>query len=631
MSRRKYQREANNSLGTYLHFPSNIDQMNDVETNDDDGRTFIENCETEELIFHAVAEEEPPSNSFLDSDENTTEDEDENNVDSDSSEPSLAEELWLFFLIFNLPQRAMTYLLKMLNRLGHNVPSSFTQLKKEHSSSEVLFSPESLDSNFQYHYLSIENNLLFAYNSDAIPLPSTGEEVTVNVKINIDGLPLWKSSGTEYLPILIQFGSAVKVYPVGIFCGSGKPPLERFLKSLIDEVKRLTTCGIQVQKHCIKLGRVIFICDAVARAFLQCIYSHSSKLGCGYCRSRGHCASNRIIYPSNRGDPRCDNDYARFEENNQISLSPLHSITGLATGFPVDYQHAVCLGVVRRLFMFYFSSVKGFRLRCKVTPENLKRLSDLSASLAPFIPTRFQRRPRRFDAELKHFKAVEYRLFLLYLGPYVFKNFLSERFYNHFLLLHFSIYVFCCDRLATLRSHASHCIDLFVSQISGLFGEHAMSYNFHILLHLHYFVNLYGVCDSFSAFPFESFLGVLKRRTKKTRYFFKHSLSQLEVIRSLDQTSQRDSKCFSAAHPNNCAILRDKIVLVNSVSIDGSVTGQQLKFSRDLYVYPYPSSTIGFGFYHKMHNSVCSGIPIGQAICIPVHNEFLVLRLASDL
>lgn len=54
------------------------------------------------------------------------------------------------------------------------------------------------------------------------------------------------------------------------------------------------------------------------------------------------------------------------------------------------------------------------------------------------MPTEFQRKPRPLY-QYKHWKAVEYRTFLLYLGPIVLKNNVSEQVYNHFLTSYMAI------------------------------------------------------------------------------------------------------------------------------------------------------------------------------------------------
>ncbi|PAA73317.1 hypothetical protein BOX15_Mlig024569g1 [Macrostomum lignano] len=544
---------------------------------------------------------------------------------------SVISELWKIYLLFCLPQRAVTMILQLLLRLGHDVPANFKQLKKSNMSHSTVGKEAMPGGNFAY--LSISKSIPIALKLMSVKLRSETDNF-LDLKVNIDGLPLWKSSKTEFWPILIQFSSVgrpvSRVYPVGLYCGVGKPPIEPFLRKLINEIKVLKSVGMMVQNGRVKLGNVAFICDAVARAYFQCIASHTAHRGCGFCRSVGRTLLSRVVYSTVPGEPRTDEDYSALRENNQSSLSPLHEITGLLTGFPLDYQHAAILGITRRIFSWMFSLVKGFRIRGRVTADQLTRLSDLSHSLAKYIPSEFQRRPRRFDTELVNFKATEYRLHLLYLGPFLFKDILSGLYYDHFMLLHFSIYVFCSPRFRHLRDHAAHCIQTFVSQVPVLYGEHAVSYNFHAILHLAECVKQFGELDNFSTFPFEAYLNVLKSRTKKTRFFFEHALSQLQFMQTLSSPSCADL-AFRSTAPNNCAMVGTRVLLITSTHDDGSVTGHSLKFSRDLYKYPYPSSTLGIGYYIvRCHATSVTVHPTGKAICIPTENGFVIIPYASN-
>ena len=223
MSQRKYLRAAEKSLsltkedGVATHYNEEIPSQQSwtnppCPSSLENGSTIsIEETDIDERIFHAFLANDSGNTT------NITDDYDESDAsDSDaiSSDPntcrkfSLIEELWMFFLIFNLPQRAMTHLLQLFRRLGHDVPSSFAQLKRRHSStiSTVDNLSERLAPNF--HYLSVENNLVFALDSGVI-LPNAKDEIIVNLKINMDGLPLWKSSSIEYWPILAQFDTTL--------------------------------------------------------------------------------------------------------------------------------------------------------------------------------------------------------------------------------------------------------------------------------------------------------------------------------------------------------------------------------------------------------------------------------------
>ena len=62
-----------------------------------------------------------------------------------------------------------------------------------------------------------------------------------------------------------------------------------------------------------------------------------------------------------RTDPRIDECYDNFTENNQIALSPLIGSAKLLAEIPPEYMHSVCLGVVKRMCTL-FSNVRGGRL-----------------------------------------------------------------------------------------------------------------------------------------------------------------------------------------------------------------------------------------------------------------------------
>ena len=127
---------------------------------------------------------------------------------------------------------------------------------------------------------------------------------------------------------------------------------------------------------------------------------------------------------------------------------------------------------------------------------------------------------------------MESRTFLLYVGPYLFKPFLPF-YYNHFLLLHFAMYVYESPSNTSFYIRAENCLETFVSQFTQLFCQKSLVHNVNVLLHLSFFVKLYGSPSSFSAFPFENYLGILKRRIKATYNVFKHTQTRMLQIRKI--------------------------------------------------------------------------------------------------
>jgi hypothetical protein len=375
----------------------------------------------------------------------------------------------------------------------------------------------------------------------------------------------------------------------------------------------------------------MFICDAPARAFLQCVKGHTSYEGCAYCRIVGVRENNRVVFLDRCQAPRTGESYSLMAESNQLCLSPLASLVNINQDFPPEYMHSVCLGVVRKIFKAFIMPSKGMRLACKLSVTQQLSLSNLMTSIAKYTPHEFQRRPRSLK-EFPHYKASEFRMLLLYLGPFLLKNFLPQQYYNHFLLLHFAIYVFVSDRLKHLYANAARCIEIFVNDMPGLYGKQSVSYNVHVILHLHESVLLHGSLDNFSAFPYENFLSLLKRRMKPTRFAFQQSLSQLINIRSL-YTGPTDSQLkFSHKSPNNCAMLPDNTFVI-ICSFDTSTacitSAQKLIFSRSLYSLPYDSCVLSIGYYTLSRSLVHNVYPVSKAICIPCDSEFLIIPYAS--
>jgi hypothetical protein len=396
---------------------------------------------------------------------------------------SLSEDLFTFAILYNIPRTALKYLLNILVKHGIDVPSTPYKLKQTHSSFDVTSYDIQQNS---MAYIGVRDNITFAVESGHLPLDDTNlcpMTSFLDLKFNIDGLPIFKSSQYNLWPILMQINNIPSPYPVGLHCGIGKPVLKTMTDKLVAEIKELKTNGFHVRHHLICLRSVVFICDAPARSFLQCIKGHSGYFGCGYCRQKGDYADDRVIFPDFNSALRTDEEYMLFKENNQTSPSPFLSVVPLFHSFPPEYMHLLCLGVMRKLCHYYFCTTKGSRLPCRLSASQLSVVSQRIRNMREYIPREFQRKIRPLH-ELEHYKASEYRFFLLYAGIFLLKDILPVTYTKHLALLHFSCYVFASERFSHLHTHASRCIEIFVKQMPQLFGRKSLIYNVHVLLHL---------------------------------------------------------------------------------------------------------------------------------------------------
>lgn len=93
------------------------------------------------------------------------------------------------------------------------------------------------------------------------------------------------------------------------------------------------------------------------------------------------------------------------------------SHTGPVTNIPQDYMHLVCLEVVKKLIHLWFNGSLNVRIRSSIGKEISSKINYVKQ----FFPFEFQRKPRPLN-EYKFWKAVDFRIFLLYIGPSVFRN-----------------------------------------------------------------------------------------------------------------------------------------------------------------------------------------------------------------
>jgi hypothetical protein len=581
------------------------------------------NDETDNVFFDALTEFATNVNA-----EDVTQEGVNSASTNDAPDSSLAEDLLFFFILYNVSHSAMKFLLTILLDRRIEVPNSVYFLKKMQHKANFCFSK--IDDG-EFAYLSMQENILFCLDHNLLninDLPNAGKDYFIDANINIDGLPLFKSSPLSLWTILLKLSSVNRPLPIGCFCGIGKPNLAGFLTQFADELRVLKSVGMKFGEYCLRLNKVLFPCDTPARSYVQSIKGHTAKHGCGYCRCEATYDFHRVIFPSTVCEARTDFAYDNLLENNQICLSPLSGIVSFTLDFPPDYMHLVCLGVVRKLFSYYFTNIKGYRFRCKLSATMMSDLNKMIMTYSKFTPSEFQRRPRPLSA-LVHYKATEFRTFLLYVGPFFFKKFLSADYYRHFLLLHFSIYVLVSQDLSHLYDHAQRCIEIFVLDMEKLFGRQSYSYNVHVLLHLSMYVKLHGPLDRFSAFEFENYLSVLKRRVKKTRGIFKQAISQLDSIRAINiSCPTTDQLRYDEDSPNNCAMIDNKFIIIDRVSDNGEISGSVLQFHRPLYSYPYSSAVLQIGYYIKTQEQI-SGYPTRKGFLFPVEqNEYIVIPLA---
>lgn len=486
----------------------------------------------------------------------------------------------------------------------------------------------------EYHHFGLKECILAELslcNVHAEMLPQ------VMIDINIDGLPIFKSSSGQVWPILglIKSLPVKNPFVIGIYYGNSKPcDVHEYLSFFIEDVCSLRETGVNYSGINIPVDISAFICDAPARAFIKQIKGHSGYYSCERCTQRGEYTHSKVTFPSTDSPLRTDDLFSELAyEHHQTAQSPLLNIpVNLVSQFPLDYMHLICLGVTRRLIMLW----KKGSLRCRIGGRAINEVSERLLSLKGFIPREFARKPRSL-IEVDRWKATEYRLFLLYTGPVVLSKVLPDEMYKNFLLLSAAVHILLSPSLCkpALIQHAEVLLINFVQHFQGLYGQENVVYNVHSLIHLPQDALRYGPLDNVSAFPFENHLGKIKKMVRKPSQPLQQIVRRISEKEhsNVRQKSQKKIErlkgqhrngpvphellgscqyrelncevgCIRNSHGDNCVNVRGQVAIVKNIVVhDGTeyVVYTRFRTCNNFFTYPLPSQEIGIRRVCDLH------------------------------
>lgn len=448
-----------------------------------------------------------------------------NNINDQNPNLILRNTLRQWAVRHNVSQSALSCLLQTLHPFHPELPLDARTLLCTPVTCEKL----ELESG-QYCHFGLTKNLKKLLSQCNISIT----EKDIYISFNIDGLPLFHSSNIQFWPILgLIKNLCVSPFVIGIYCGSSKPiPLELYLASFMEELLQLINNGLEHNNIKFNIKMHSFICDAPAKAFIKCIKGHGGYSACDKCTVYGEYYNGRVV-KAEIGELRTDQSFVlKLDENHHTGTSPLLQLgCGMVSNFPVDYMHAVCLGVTRKLLNVWLGGKLNVRLCSRLVDSISQQL--LNAKM--FVPSEINRKPRSLT-ELSRWKATEFRTFLLYLGPVVLKDVVDVAIYEHFLLLHAGISILISlKHINKLGIHlAQKFLEIFVNHAKEIYGFEFMVYNVHVLYHLSKDVEKFGPLDNFSAFAFENYLGKLKSLIKSPKKPLEQIMRRLEEMYLVD-------------------------------------------------------------------------------------------------
>lgn len=286
------------------------------------------------------------------------------------------------------------------------------------------------------------------------------------------------------------------------------------MHDFIEDLKAITTTGVMLsgKQYNVALPDA-FICDTPARAFLKYIKGHGGYSSCECCTQYGIYVDSRVVFPDMDSSLRTDTQFEQMsDEDHHHSKSPLQGLgIGMVSAFPLDYMHLVCFGIVRKLIALWF---KG-PLQCLVPSSVLSAISDHLKLCRQSLPRSFSRKLRSLS-DYSQWKATEFRQFLLYTGPVMLYQRLPSQHYRNFLVFSCAMRILLSPLCREFCGFARKLLRFFVTNFAKIYGTKVLVNNTHSLIHLADDAEKYGPLDSVSCFPFENYLGQLKKEGEKT-------------------------------------------------------------------------------------------------------------------
>lgn len=425
----------------------------------------------------------------------------------DCSKLTLADDLSQWFVRQNLSCGAMDDLLQVLS--SHVPDSSLPKSYKTLLKTPLNYSIVSIQGGF-YHHFGIECRIRQFFKNHFVCLP---DNRTILLQVGIDGVPISKSSRRQMWPILVRSKSILKNAPflVGLYYSELSKPenSSEYLRPFVEEIKLLATDGMELDHVRYDIEVVCFIADAPARSFLKQIVSFNGQHGCERCNVRGQYTNHRMIFKDIDCPLRTNEGFVdQVDVAHHTGISPLVEINfPMVTGFVLDYMHLICMGIVKKLLLVWKAGTKKslvFKLSRRIVDEISTRL----LSFRKYMPKEFGRKPRSLY-ELQHWKATEFRTFLLYTGPLALKGVLDSEKYNHFMLLSVAIRILLTNN-SGWHDYADSLLRIFVSQTKEIYSEDFLIYNVHNLIHITDDARKFGSLNGISAFAMENYMQKLK-------------------------------------------------------------------------------------------------------------------------
>lgn len=178
-------------------------------------------------------------------------------------------------------------LLAKLRHVFNNLPKSYKTLLKTDDVHITHF-----ENGGQFWYRGIKNYL------DGLTLENYLQvKEKIEIDINTDGLPLFRSSKKKFWPILRHLvGTKNEPFVIAIYFGNSDPNnVQEFLQYFVNEADNLITNGYIRNERTYDFLIRHYILDAPAKELIKCCIGHNGYASCEKCTVWGERFDHRHV------------------------------------------------------------------------------------------------------------------------------------------------------------------------------------------------------------------------------------------------------------------------------------------------------------------------------------------------
>uniref|UniRef100_A0A0X3NQG8 Uncharacterized protein n=1 Tax=Schistocephalus solidus TaxID=70667 RepID=A0A0X3NQG8_SCHSO len=240
---------------------------------------------------------------------------------------------------------------------------------------------------------------------------------------------------------------------------------------------------------------------------------------------------------------------------------------------------------------------------------------------------------------------------------------LKKIYWKHFLLLFTAIRLVRPHSCKEWVPYCRQLLKMFVEKYSSLYGKSEMVYNVHSIVHLPDDVQRHGPLDSFSSFPFESYLGKMKRMLRKPSQPLQQVVRRLGELQAEQRPLSGLSEWTSSYEHRDGPLppsggsftqfryIKNKIVIVGTTSSNGSLmVGDKLVCVQNIVRYSsgdiglvfveyenvedffdYPENSSFINVYKATLGSVLKTSPLPSTVrkyaCFPLNGHLVLIEI----